>query len=151
MGKHDNINNRCPELQNILDSSFGFLVKWGTLFVIILISLGVLLSFEVDIREQQTFCAEYKNHKQKEDFWYTALFLKDKDININNGLDVIVQNGTFMCSGVVCSVECNHHGTIVLIRTLCALEEKTNNEYVLIFDKTSTLGEIIFSSIRDLL
>ena len=25
-----NLSNRCPELQNILDSSFGFRFKWGT-------------------------------------------------------------------------------------------------------------------------
>lgn len=53
MAVHNNSSNRCPELQNILDSSFGFIVKWGTLLAILFILLILVLSFFVSIREPQ--------------------------------------------------------------------------------------------------
>ena len=52
MEEHNNLSNRCPELQNILDSSFGFRFKWGTLLVILFILLILALSFFVSIREE---------------------------------------------------------------------------------------------------
>ena len=128
MEEHNNLSNRCPELQNILDSSFGFRFKWGTLLVILFILLILALSFFVSIREQQTLYAELKNEQK-----------------------VFIQNDTLKFSGVVCSIEQTQDGTYVLIRTTHPIDKSTKNNYIITYISTSTLGEIILSSIRDLI
>ena len=77
MEEHNNLSNRCPELQNILDSSFGFRFKWGTLLVILFILLILALSFFVSIREQQTLYAECKACQKQEHLWISTLYVRN--------------------------------------------------------------------------
>ena len=58
-----NLSNRCPELQNILDSSFGFRFKWGTLLVILFILLS--LSKTRTFMDKYIICKKYKDTIKK--------------------------------------------------------------------------------------
>lgn len=151
MEEHNNLSNRCPELQNILDSSFGFRVKWGTLLVILFILLIIALSFFVSTREQQTFYAECKACQKQEHLWMSTLYVRNTNTQLKNGHKVFIQNATLKSSGVVCSIEQTQDGTCVLIRTTQPIDKATKNSYIITYVCTSTLGEIILSSIRDLI
>ena len=94
MEEHNNLSNRCPELQNILDSSFGFRVKWGTLLVILFILLILALSFFVSIREQQTLYAECEDCQKQEHLWISTLYVRNTTTQLKNEQKVIIQNDT---------------------------------------------------------
>ena len=70
---------------------------------------------------------------------------------LKNEQKVIIQNDTLKFSGVVCSIEQTQDGTCVLIRTIHPIDKSTKNNYIITYISTSTLGEIILSSIRDLI
>ena len=151
MEEHNNLSNRCPELQNILDSSFGFRFKWGTLLVILFILLILALSFFVSIREQQTLYAECKACQKQEHLWISTLYVRNTKTQLKNEQKVFIQNDTLKFSGVVCSIEQTQDGTYVIIRTTHPIDISTKNNYIITYISTSTLGEIILSSIRDLI
>lgn len=151
MEEHNILSNRCPELQNILDSSFGFRVKWGTLFVILFILLIIALSFFVSIREQQTLYAECKACQKQEHFWMSTLYVRNTNTQLKNGQEVFIQNDTLRFSGVVCSIEQTQDGTCILIHTTHPTDKAIKNNYIITYIGTSTLGEIILSSIRNLI
>jgi len=100
MEEHNNLSNRCPELQNILDSSFGFRFKWGTLLVILFILLILALSFFVSIREQQTLYAECKACQKQEHLWISTLYVRNTKTQLKNEQKVFIQNDTLKFSGV---------------------------------------------------
>ena len=70
---------------------------------------------------------------------------------LKNEQKVFIQNDTLKFSGVVCSIEQTQDGTYVLIRTTHPIDKSTKNNYIITYISTSTLGEIILSSIRDLI
>lgn len=151
MEEHNNLSNRCPELQNILDSSFGFRVKWGTLLVILFILIILVLSFFVSTREQQTLYAECKACQKQEHLWMSTLYVRNTNTQLKNGHKVFIQNDTLKYDGVVCSIEQTQDGTCILIRTTHPIDKSTKNNYIITHINTFTLGEIILSSIRDLI
>lgn len=151
MREYNKSSNICPELQNILDSSFGFSVKWGTLLVILFMLLIIALSFFVNVRWTQTLYAECKACQNQEHLWMSTLYVGSTNAQLKNGQEVFVQNDTLKFSGVVCSIEQTQDGTCALIRTTHPIDKSSKNNYNITYVCTSTLGGIILSSIRDLI
>ena len=105
----------------------------------------------VSIREQQTLYAECKACQKQEHLWISTLYVRNTKTQLKNEQKVFIQNDTLKFSGVVCSIEQTQDGTYVLIRTTHPIDKSTKNNYIITYISTSTLGEIILSSIRDLI
>ena len=81
----------------------------------------------------------------------SSLYVRKTNIQLKNGQNVFIQNDTLKFSGVVCSVEQTQDGTCVLIRTRHPIDKATKNNHIITYISTSTLGEIILLSIRNLI
>lgn len=155
MEEHNNLSNRCPELQNILDSSFGFCVKWGTLLVIPFILLILALSFFVNTREQQTLHAECKACQKHEHLWTSVFYIEEQNDNtsIKEGQDVYIYDtaNNLICMGNIQCINNDLYYIVISDKTVNHIELVSNENYSLLFEKTHSLGYIILSAIRKLI